>query len=62
MDKFLAAFEMLKTAKEEMEKEGIILSWEVVAASRSSMIKSRQADTRISGKPEGNVAEGGTSN
>jgi len=38
MDKFLTAVEALKAAKEELEKIGIILSWELVAVSRSSML------------------------
>ena len=38
-----------------MEKIGIILSWEVVAISRSSLIDNRQADTHIPGKPDRGV-------
>lgn len=43
MDKLLSALEALKNAKEELEKAGVTLSWELVAVNKSSY----QKDTTI---------------
>jgi len=50
MDKFLAAIEALKTAKEELAKIGVILSWEVVAVNKSSCQVINNTPNRL-GKP-----------
>jgi len=49
MEKYLLAIEALKTAKEELAKNGTLLSWELVAVNKMST-SIGQANNDISGR------------